>query len=307
MDEIEAMPLYKRRSLRLIISRMNEEARLGVPGLESEVFKTCVRGPDGSNFALFSDFSALSEKDKETIKDISDRFDSEIQRALKSGNPMKWYFSRAISVALWNVPGLFKTSRSFPFFSLKNKTISPIYMDMRVLSSHPAIMNFICSAIQIELEMVLPPNIEILLGGETAGIPFADWTAAMMNVGAGIARKEIKGYGTKKGIEGSVVSGGKAVIIEDMITDGGSKEIFIRNAQAAGLEVVAVIVVFDRQQGGGEFLEGQFGVPLISLTDMDTFLEIGKEMGYIDISAYNEIIEYLADPKKWNAKIAAQN
>lgn len=308
MSENDGLPLFRARVLEVIASKMNNEAHRGISYLEGNIFQACVRGTDGSNYAIFATYpESLSEEDRQILDDISRSFDPEIQRALKIGNPMKVHLSRAAAVALWHVANLFKIALCPPFFRLNNGTLSPIYLDIRALSGHPVLMNLLCSCIQVELEMNVGPGIKIVLGGETAGIPFAYWVSGMTNISAGIVRKDIKDHGTKQGIEGAFAKGDKVAIIEDIITGGGSKEVFIKNAQSAGLDVVAVIVVFDRQQGGGEFLENQFGVPLISLTDMDIFLEIGKEMGYIDGKAYNQIMEYLSDPQKWNEKIAAQN
>ena len=85
-----------------------------------------------------------------------------------------------------------------------------------------------------------------------------------------------------------------------MITDGGSKGPFITNVRNAGAKVIAVFVIFDRKQGGERFLRDEFGVDLISLTDIDTHLKVGLEYGYITIEEEQSIQKYLEDPKKCN-------
>lgn len=141
---------------------------------------------------------------------------------------------------------------------------------------------------------------DVIIGGESRGIPFATWIAKDMAKGTGIARKEIKAHGTKKGVEGGLLPGETAILVEDLITDGGSKEPFVKNIRGMGAEITDVLVVFDRKQGGKKFLKDKLGVELHSLTDIDVHLEVGLEYGYILPEEEKSIQEYLKDPKAWN-------
>ena len=90
------------------------------------------------------------------------------------------------------------------------------------------------------------------------------------------------------------------VIVEDLITDGGSKGPFIENLRNMGAIVNDVIVLFDRKQGGEKYLADKYGVQLHSLTDIKIHIEVGEKFGFITPKEAENIRSYLADPKKWN-------
>lgn len=306
MKDINNLTEFQRRRLRLVAKKMNMRIRELAPHLKNlpDVFQACVKPGDGdeNTYAILPDYDISLDQDEINI--VLREFDAEIQGALKFVNPLRKRASKLVSAMMWQVPGLFKVESRYPYFTLKNKSLSPIYFDLGVLISWPGFMNLVSSLSQIEIDMTLG-RVDIIIGGESRGIPFSTWLSEMMNQSTGFARKEIKAYGTKQGVEGCIIPDDFAVIMEDMITDGGSKEIFIENVKNAGGVVIAVIVIFDRKQGGEEFLEEKYGIPLISLTDIYTFLEVGLEDGELSKEEYGIIMDYLDNPVEWNKKVIA--
>ena len=283
---------FQVRNLIAVAEEMNNRARELIPGLTGDIFKAAPEGNE-SYYAI----SAASIEPKIGMK-IKKEFNAKIDKALLFVNPFRELVAVATSLLLWEARGAFLVNNEKPKI-LKNKTKSPIYIDGAALYAEPAFMNMISSFVEIEFAMVLG-KVDIILGGEARGIPFASWIANNLSIATGIVRKIIKDYGTSQGVDGGILRGDEVVIFEDLITDGRSKGPFITNVRNAGAKVVAVFVVFDRKQGGEEFLREEFGVDLISLTDIDTHLKVGLEYGYITAEEERSIQEYLKDPKKWN-------
>lgn len=283
---------FQTRRLYAVAEGMNNRARELVPGLTKDVFEVGTGG-SGGYYAIGA--SGIESDIEEKIKA---EFNAKIEKALLFVNPFRDLVAIATSQVIWETHGAFLVDNKDPKI-LKNKTKSPIYIDGAAVFTSPAFMNLISSFVQIELEMVLG-KVDVIVGGETRGIPFASWIAKDLAIGTGIARKVIKDYGTGKGVDGGILQGDIVVVLEDLVNDGGSKGPFITNIRNAGAEVAAVIVVFDRKQGGEQYLREEFGVELISLTNIDIHLEVGLKDGYISEEEYNSIKDYLADPKKWN-------
>ena len=283
---------FQTRRLRAVAEEMNIRARELVPELTEDVFGVGTGG-SGGYYAI-----GASGIESDIEMKIKKEFNAKIDKALLFVNPFRDIVAIATSRVIWETRGAFLVDDENHKI-LKNRTRSPIYVDGAAVFTSPAFMNLISSFVQIELEMVLD-KVDVIVGGETRGIPFASWIAKDLAIGTGIARKVIKDYGTGKGVDGGILPGDIVVLLEDLINDGGSKGPFIVNIRNARAKVAAVIVVFDRKQGGERYLRDEFGVELISLTDIDTHLEVGLKDGYITKSEYNSIQKYLADPKKWN-------
>jgi len=296
-DNRKELTDFQKRRLGHVALAMNTRLRDLIPGLEKDVFMVGGMSPDGMRYAIFPDNSA-GVQDGKAIERVLAEFSKDTMSALKFVNPFRDLVAIAISLVIWETHGAFLVDDK-KHKILKNKTRSPIYVDGAAIFTSPPFMNLISAFVQIEIQMALS-EVDVIVGGEARGIPLATWIAKDLAKGTGIARKVIKNYGTGLGVDGGILPGDQVVLVEDLINDGGSKGPFIVNIRNAGAEVVAVIVVFDRKQGGEQYLREEFGVELISLTDIDIHLKVGLEYGYITKEEEASIRNYLADPKKWN-------
>ena len=130
-------------------------------------------------------------------------------------------------------------------FTLTSGLKSPVYIDCRKLISYPKarsiLINF-CS--DIVVNKIGLDRVESLVGGETAGIPFASFLASKLELPMHYVRKKPKGFGVNNYIEGNNIKGKKVILVEDLTTDGGSKIKFCNSIRKAGATVEETIVLF---------------------------------------------------------------
>jgi len=182
-------------------------------------------------------------------------------------------------------------------YRLVSGRYSPIYVDCRRLISSVVFQDIfvlaarmVCSAHDV--------SFDVAAGGETAGIPFAAFAARAFRVPMIYVRKESKAHGLGTRIEGSLTSGAKVLLIEDLITDAGSKLSFIQAIQDAGGVVSGVLVVFDRLQGGREALAAK-GIQLHALSDMESILRQGGALRVLSPKDLAAVRQYLESPETW--------
>jgi uridine monophosphate synthetase len=177
----------------------------------------------------------------------------------------------------------------FGNFTLKSGIKSPIYIDLRPLVSYPELTE------QIAKELVnIIKNLkwDVMAGVPYTALPIAVHMSKQTKKPMIYARKEIKKYGTGRKIEGVFKKGDRCIIIDDMITDGGSKFENIEPIKKAGMKVRDVVVVLDREQGGDKNLAKK-GYKLTSLLKLTDMLEILRDYKKISEEKYNEVIDYL--------------
>jgi uridine monophosphate synthetase len=176
----------------------------------------------------------------------------------------------------------------------------PVYVDIRVLPSTPSSMDAITDALAAKVNKLNP---DVIAGAETAGIPLAAVISIKTGIPMAYVRKKPKNYGTHSQVEGVFKKGDKAVLIDDMITNGWSKVDFIEGLRAKGLVVEDCLVVVDREQGGTETLEKN-KVHLHSLITLKEMLEYMFDKKLISDKDYNNVLEYLEDSEAWQRKIS---
>ena len=202
-----------------------------------------------------------------------------------------------VAELLWETQAI-KISVDEPF-KLVSGNYSPIYINCRSLISNPVAMDLITASIHwwcVHHKI----DFDVLAGGETAGIPFTAYVAQKLSKPMVYVRKKPKGHGMDSSVEGSLEKGQKVLLIEDLITDGGSKESFISGLRNDGAVVTDCMVIFDREQGGEAFLK-DLGVNLHALCTMSSAIQSGIDTKIISDKHEIEIQEYISNPKKWHS------
>ena len=180
---------------------------------------------------------------------------------------------------------------------------SPVYIDMRKIISYPRLRtrltDFAIGAIERDIGYEL---LDVIAGGETAGIPFAAWVAERMSLPMQYVRKKPKGFGRNARIEGELRDNARTLLVEDLATDGGSKKDFVKALRDAGQRCDHVFVFFfyDIFKGALDELEA-LGIRLHYLTTWRSVLEVARANRYFPEDALNEVEKYIADPVAWSA------
>lgn len=191
----------------------------------------------------------------------------------------------------------------FGLFTYVSGKRGPVYVDVRTLPSYPESMKTVTDGMSKEIEKLKP---DVIAGAETAGIPLAAVVSSKTMIPMVYVRKKPKSYGTKSKVEGVLNKGDRVVLIDDMITDGGSKMDFIDGVRSVGGVVDDLFVVLDREQGGSEALSS-VGVELHSLITLKDMLEYMKKNKSIREEDYRSVLDYLNDPVAWDMKLAEKD
>jgi orotate phosphoribosyltransferase len=195
-----------------------------------------------------------------------------------------------------------------PFVFVSGR-ISPVYIDCRKLLSFPAEREYIVTALAKKAESDIGlDNIDVVAGGETAGIPFASFVSHLIKKPMIYIRKQPKGYGGTKQIEGILDAGKRVLLVEDLITDGLSKLRFNIGIRGAGAKMTHCLCVFDyasdrlNQHEGKEAL-AKNDIELRVLANWDDVLDTGISKSYFSEESSKQIVEFLKDPENWGRKM----
>lgn len=172
---------------------------------------------------------------------------------------------------------------------------SPIYCDNRLTLSDTKVRANVENGLA-EVVRTHYPDAEVLMGTSTAGIAHAAITATILDLPMGYVRSGAKDHGRTNRIEGRLEKGQKVVVIEDLISTGGSCIEVVEALREAGAEVLGVASIFTYgMKRGLERLEAA-NVKNVSLSDLDTLVEVAAEEGYIKPDDKARLIAFRNNP-----------
>ena len=188
-------------------------------------------------------------------------------------------------------------------FTFTSGWASPVYIDCRKLISYPEARSKIMQHALKTIDREIGWNkIDVVAGGETAGIPFAAFLAALAKKPMIYVRKQPKGFGRMAQIEGDLKSGKRVLLVEDLATDGGSKLVFIEAIKKAEAKVTDCFVIFHYgifPQSVEMLAAG--GVKLHALATWWDALEAATKHKYFDEKGLTETRAFLEAPEQWSA------
>ncbi len=173
---------------------------------------------------------------------------------------------------------------------------SPIYCDNRLMLSNVDKRGKIILDFVKELKKL---DFDIVAGTSTAGIPWSAWVSYKLKKPMSYIRSGKRNHGKGKQIEGADVSGKKIVIIEDLVSTGGSSFSAVEAARKSGAEVICVIAIFTYELDKAKRLFSEGKCELITLTDFTSLLKVANDIKYISRLELNFIKEWNKDPENW--------
>ncbi len=172
---------------------------------------------------------------------------------------------------------------------------SPVYTDNRLILTAPTVRSEVESAIADTVRREFP-ECEVLMGTATAGIAHAAIAAHLMNLPMGYVRSSSKDHGRQNRIEGHLEPGDKVVVIEDLISTGGSVIQTVDALREFGAEVLGVVSIFTYNMARGKEALQNAGIKAVSITDLDALCEAAAAEGYIAESDIARVLKFRDDP-----------
>ena len=172
---------------------------------------------------------------------------------------------------------------------------SPVYCDNRLTLTAPEVRTDVEEGLA-ELIRTYYPDAEVLMGTSTAGIAHAAITGHLMGLPMGYVRGGNKDHGRKNQIEGKLEPGQKVVVVEDLISTGGSVIEVVNVLREAGAEVLGVVSIFTYGMEKGKQRLAEANVVNHSLTDFDCIAEVAAKTGYISEADVKRLIAFRNNP-----------
>ena len=172
---------------------------------------------------------------------------------------------------------------------------SPIYCDNRLTLTAPEVRTDVEKSLA-EVVKTHYPDAEVLMGTSTAGIAHAAITAHLLDMPMGYVRSGAKDHGRQNQIEGKLEKGDKVVVIEDLISTGGSVIEVVEALREAGAEVLGIASIFTYGMQKGLDRLAAANVKNISLTDFDTIVEVAANENYIKAEDKERLIKFRNNP-----------
>ena len=183
-------------------------------------------------------------------------------------------------------------------FTWSSGLLSPVYCDNRMTLGYPSVRRRIRDAFVGAMQQkALKPD--VLAGTATAGIPHAAWLAEALELPMVYVRSKPKAHGKGSQIEGPLQADQRVVVIEDLVSTGGSSITAVKALRAAGAEVLAVLCIFSYglDEAGEAFAAA--GVPLHTLTDFHQLLQVAKSDRTLSDAGAASVEAWREDPWAW--------
>ena len=175
---------------------------------------------------------------------------------------------------------------------------SPIYCDNRLTLLYPEIRSKMAETITNFIKENYPKT-EVITGTATAGIPHAAWIADRLNLPMAYVRSKAKAYGMGNQIEGGVRKGQYTIVIEDLVSTGGSVISVIDALQFVGANVQAVCTIFTYDFDVSATKFNDVKVPFYSLLDYNTLIDVAVEHGYVKETDLKLLAQWRNNPDIW--------
>ena len=172
---------------------------------------------------------------------------------------------------------------------------SPIYCDNRLTLTAPEVRNHVEDGLA-ELIRKHYPEVEVLMGTSTAGIAHAAITATILNLPMGYVRSGSKDHGRGNQIEGKLEKGQKVVVVEDLISTGGSCIEVVEALRNAGADVLGIVSIFTYGMQKGLDRLAAADAKNYSLSNLDALVEVAAEEGYIKAEDKERILKFRNNP-----------
>ncbi|MBF6625411.1 orotate phosphoribosyltransferase [Aerococcaceae bacterium zg-BR9] len=178
---------------------------------------------------------------------------------------------------------------------------APIYCDNRLIISHPDVRLEIAQAM-VQVIKKQFPDVEVIAGTATAGIPHAALVAHLLHLPMVYVRSSAKAHGTKSAIEGRLDKGSKVVMIEDLISTGKSVIQAANFVKAEGAEVLGCVAIFNYLLATGQQAFEQCQLPLYTLSNYRALIEVATQQA--SLSQYKATLEkWYQDPVAWSEQV----
>ena len=172
---------------------------------------------------------------------------------------------------------------------------SPVYCDNRLILTAPDVRTEVETALMQTIRREYP-DAEVLMGTSTAGIAHAAITAQMMGLPMGYVRSSSKDHGRQNQIEGRLEKGQKVVVVEDLISTGGSVLEVANVLREAGAEVLGIVSIFTYGMKKGLERLAAANVRNVSLTNFDVIAQVAAEQKYIKPEDVARLLQFRNDP-----------
>ncbi len=181
--------------------------------------------------------------------------------------------------------------------------LSPIYCDNRLLLSYPEERKKVVDAFEKKAREIGLGNFDVVAGVESSGIPHGAWLAERLSKPMAYIRKKKKEHGKENLVEGKLEKGQKVLVVEDLISTGGSLFNCVEGVREQGGIVENCLAIFSYELEKSKLGAEQANVKLHPLTNFSSLVETAKEKNFISEEDMQPALDWKADPQGWGKKM----